>query len=228
MKLRARVPSAFAVLTLPVLALGACSSTDDSGAIAITASEKACQVGKAVLNAGATNFKVTNDGGDVTEVYVYADGDQVKGEVENVGPGTSRTFSADLTAGDYEVACKPGMKGDGIRTKIVVSGSGGKAMAIPNRTAAVNAMDYEYQGIDGMSFTKGDTVEFRMKNDAPGEKHEMEVFGPDGKLRGEVGPTKPGETGRVVVTLADSGSYRINCGIKDHSKKGMHGTFTVT
>ena len=228
MNLRAPFPAAIAALVLPVLTLAACSSTDDSGAIAIDASEKACKVEKTRLGAGATTFKVTNDGSDVTEVYVYADGDQVKGEVENIGPGTSRTFSADLTAGGYEVACKPGMKGEGIRTKIVVTGSGGKATATPSRTAVVTATDYEFQGIDGLTFAKGETVEFRMKNDAPGEKHEMEVFGPDGKILGEVGPTKPGETGRVVVTLADSGTYRINCGIKDHSKKGMHGTFTVS
>jgi len=119
------------------------------------------------------------------------------------------------------------MKGDGIRTKIVVTGSGGKPTAIPSRTAVVTATDYEFQGIAGMAFTKGETVEFRMKNDAPGEKHEMEVFGPDGKILGEVGPTKPGETGRVVLTLAEPGTYRVNCGIKDHSKKGMHATFTV-
>ena len=228
MRFRAGVLSALVLLTLPTLALGACSSTDDSGAIAVAASEKECNVEKTNLDAGATTFKVTNDGGDVTEVYVYADGDQVKGEVENIGPGTSRTFSADLTAGNYEVACKPGMKGDGIRTKIVVTGSGGTATAKPTRSVSIDATDYEFTGLTGMTFTKGDTVEFRMKNDAPGEKHEMEVFGPDDKILGEVGPTKPGETGRVVLTLTDPGTYRINCGIKDHSKKGMHATFTVT
>jgi len=75
--LRAPFPAAIAVLVLPVLTLAACSSTDDSGAIAIAASEKACKVENTRLGAGATMFKVTNDGGDVTEVYVYADGDQV-------------------------------------------------------------------------------------------------------------------------------------------------------
>lgn len=228
MNVRARFPSALAVLMLPVLALGACSSTDDSGAIAVTSSTKACTVADTELDAGETTFNVTNDGDDVTEVYVYGARDEVKGEVENVGPGTSRTFSANLTAGKYEVACKPGMKGDGIRTKIVVTGSGGKATAQPTRSVSIDAMDYEFTGLTDLTFAKGETVEFRMKNGAPGEKHEMEVFGPDGKILGEVGPTKPGATGRVVLTLADSGTYRVNCGIKDHSKKGMHATFTVT
>ena len=227
MNFRARFPSALVILTLPVLALGACSSTDDSGAIAVTSSTKACTVADTELDAGETTFKVVNDGDDVTEVYVYADGDEVKGEVENVGPGTSRTFTVDLTAGDYEVTCKPGMKGDGIRTKIAVTGAGGTATAKPTRSVTVDATDYEFTGLTGLSFSKGETVEFRMKNGAPGEKHEMEVFGPDDKILGEVGPTKPGATGRVVLTLADSGTYRINCGIDDHEQRGMYGTFTV-
>jgi uncharacterized cupredoxin-like copper-binding protein len=221
-------PSALATLTIAVLALGACSSTNDAGAIAITASNNECKVADTSLDAGETTFKVTNDGGDVTEVYVYANGDEVKGEVENIGPGTSRDFTVDLTAGDYEVACKPGMKGDGIRTKIVVTGSGGKATATPNRTAAVTAIDYEYQGVDGLTFSTGDAVEFQMKNGAPSEKHEMEVFGPNGKAIGEVGPTKPGETGEVVLTLADAGTYHVRCGIENHAKKGMTGSFTVS
>lgn len=227
MSFHARFPLALAVLALPVLVLTACSSTDDAGAIAVTAGNEECKVAETKLDAGKTTFKVTNDGDDVTEVYVYADGDEVKGEVENIGPGTSRTFTVDLVAGDYEVACKPGMKGDGIRTKIVVSGKGGTATPTPNRTADVTAIDYEYQGLDGLTFAAGDTVEFRMKNDAPGEKHEMEVFGPDGKAIGEVGPTKPGQTGEVVLTLADGGTYRVRCGIEDHAKKGMKGSFTV-
>lgn len=224
----ARFPSALVVLALPVFAFSACSSKADAGAIAVSSSNKACTVAKTDLDAGSSTFNVTNDGDDVTEVYVYGDGDAVKGEVENVGPGTSRTFSVDLTAGTYEMACKPGMKGDGIRTKIVVTGSGGKATAQSTRSVSIDAMDYEFTGLTDLTFAKGETVEFRVTNGAPGEKHEMEVFGPNGKILGEVGPTKPGATGRVVLTLADSGTYRINCGIKDHSKKGMHGTFTVT
>ena len=104
MSLRARFPLALVLVTATVLTLAACSSTDDTGAIAVTAGNKECKVAKTDLDAGSTTFKVTNDGDDVTEVYVYAKGDEVKGEVENIGPGTSRNLSVDLTAGTYEVA----------------------------------------------------------------------------------------------------------------------------
>jgi uncharacterized cupredoxin-like copper-binding protein len=220
------------VLVLPflllLLGLTACSSDDTKGAIDVTASNEECDVAKTDLPAGSSTFAVKNDGDDVTEVYVYGEGDEVKGEVENIGPGTQRNLTVDLTAGDYEVACKPGMEGDGIRTKISVTGAGGKATAEPTKTVTIEAMDYSYGGLEGMTFTKGETVEFRLHNEAPEEKHELEIFGPDGDALGEVGPTKPGATGHVVITLSEAGTYRLNCGIDDHSDKGMKGTFTVT
>src|SRR5205085_1933340 len=116
-----------------VLALGAsaCSSDDTKGAIDVTATNDRCDVSKTDLEAGKSTFAVKNDGDDVTEVYVYAEGDEVKGEVENIGPGTSRNLTVDLTAGHYELACKPGMKGDGIRTKLSVTGGGGTATETP-------------------------------------------------------------------------------------------------
>lgn len=211
-----------------LLGLAACSSDDTKGAIDVTATNEKCDVATTHLSAGKSTFAVKNDGDDVTEVYVYASGDEVKGEVENIGPGTSRNVTADLTAGEYEVACKPGMQGDGIRTKITVTGGGGTATAKPTRTFTIEAMDYSYGGLEAMSFTQGETVEFRLHNEAPAEKHELEIFRPDGDALGEVGPTKPGATGHVVVTLTDVGRYRVNCGIEDHADKGMKGTFTVT
>jgi uncharacterized cupredoxin-like copper-binding protein len=220
---RALVP-----LFLAALGLTACATNDAKGAIHVTATNKECKVARTDLKAGKSTFSVKNDGEDVTEVYVYAKGDEVKGEVENIGPGTSRDLSVDLTAGSYEVACKPGMKGDGIRTRITVTGAGGTAAATPTRTVTISAIDYQYEGLADLHLATGDVVEFRLHNNAPEEKHELEIFGPSGKALGEVGPTRPGATGRVVVTLDRAGTYRVNCGIDDHATKGMTGTFTVT
>lgn len=215
-------------LALMVFAgLAACSTDSGSDAIAVTASDDACRVPTRELPAGRTTFDVTNKGSDVTEVYVYADGDVVKGEVENIGPGTTRSFTVDLAAGEYEVACKPGMKGDGIRTPVVVSGKGGKATVTPTKTVDVTATDYAYDGLVGDEFATGEALEIAMHNAAPAEEHELEVFGPNGKVLGEVGPTKAGKTGRVVLALDAAGEYRVVCGIDDHEDKGMVGSFTV-
>ena len=98
---------------------------------------------------------------------------------------------------------------------------------MPTKTVEVTAIDYEYDGLVGDRFAKGDAVEIVMHNAAPAEEHELEVFGPDDDVLGEVGPTKAGKTGRVVLAFDARGEYRVVCGIDDHEEKGMVGTFTV-
>ncbi|MET8119045.1 iron uptake system protein EfeO [Micromonospora sp. NPDC005189] len=122
----------FALAAAGVLATAgvtACSDADkgDSaaagGPIVVKASDTACEVGTTDLGAGTATFKITNSGAKVTEFYVYADGDRVMGEVENIAPGLSRELHVELPAGTYQTACKPGMSGKGIRGALKVSGS---------------------------------------------------------------------------------------------------------
>lgn len=113
-----------AAAALAAGALGACSSSDSTSgpSIAINATDSACEVAQTSLPAGKHVFEVTNKGSQVTEVYVYAPGDKVVTEKEHIGPGTSARFSATLTAGTaYQVACKPGETGSGIRQNLTVS-----------------------------------------------------------------------------------------------------------
>jgi uncharacterized cupredoxin-like copper-binding protein len=222
---RRAVPAA-----LLCLALAACSNGSGSGsgdAIAITATGTECTVAKTDLTAGKHEFRVRNDGKGVTEVYVYAEGDKVVTEKENIGPGTTAEFDADLTAGSYEVACKPGQQGDGIRTHLHVTGSGGTAQQPADLEAEVEATEYKFEGLDGFAPKAGQTVKFELKNKGT-TQHELEVFGPDGKAVGEVGPTDKDDEGEVVLTLAKPGEYRYVCGIADHEARGMKGTFRVS
>ena len=93
------------------------------GPIAVKATDNSCEVAQNALTAGTHLFAITNAGAKVTEFYVYAAGDRVVGEVENITPGLSRELRVELPAGSYQTACKPGMIGDGIRTALTVSGS---------------------------------------------------------------------------------------------------------
>ena len=111
------------VIVVIAIATGCASKASSDEKVAVTASDSACDVSRTDLTSGSTTFAVTNKGTEVTEVYVYGDDDKVMGEVENIGPGTSRDFTVDLGAGSYEVACKPGQVGTGIRTPITVSGT---------------------------------------------------------------------------------------------------------
>ncbi|MBQ1018395.1 peptidase M75 family protein [Micromonospora sp. D93] len=126
-----RTTQFFALAAAGVLAtagLAACSDSDKGdpaagGPIVVKASDTACEVGSTDLGAGTATFKITNSGAKVTEFYVYADGDRVMGEVENIAPGLSRELHVELPAGTYQTACKPGMSGKGIRGALKVSGS---------------------------------------------------------------------------------------------------------
>jgi iron uptake system component EfeO len=99
------------------------SGGSGSGSVKVTATDTECQVANLNLPAGTHVFSVTNTGSKVTEFYVYAEGDRVVGEVENIAPGVSRDLHVELAAGSYQAACKPGMVGDGIRSTLTVSGS---------------------------------------------------------------------------------------------------------
>ena len=104
------------------LSIAGCSDSDTGGeAIGIVATQTECRVAQTALTSGRHSFRVDNKGSDVTEVYVYAKGDKVVTEKEHIGPGTQATFSVTLDPGEYEVACKPGERGTGIRQKITVA-----------------------------------------------------------------------------------------------------------
>lgn len=111
-----------------VAVLAGCTSTateDASGAIAVTSSDDACDVAVRETGSGILRFNVTNTGSEVTEFYVLAaDGLQIISEVENIGPGLSRELVAQVGPGEYTLACKPGMVGDGIRQAFTVTDSG--------------------------------------------------------------------------------------------------------
>ncbi|SDT82825.1 iron uptake system component EfeO [Streptomyces sp. TLI_053] len=141
----ARRSTAATLLTLAVAtaALAGCSQKKDdkaaADAVKVNATDTACEVSRTTFPAGHVSIDIANKGSKVTEVYVYAAGDKIVTERENIGPGTKATITAEIKAGSYEVACKPGMVGDGIRQKITVTGDASAAPTDPRLTAAVDA-----------------------------------------------------------------------------------------
>ncbi|MFI9187044.1 iron uptake system protein EfeO [Streptomyces goshikiensis] len=128
-------------LAIAVAAATGCaqkSGADGDGAIKVAASDTACEVSKKDFPAGKATIEVENKGAKVTELYVLFPDGRIVAERENIGPGTKATITAEIKAGDYEFACKPGMKGDGIRTKVKATGKGGEKRS-PELDAAVAA-----------------------------------------------------------------------------------------
>jgi len=57
---------------------------------------------------GSVTFKVTNDGADNVSEFEVMKGSKILGEVENIAPGLSRSFTMKLKAGDYVTYCPGG------------------------------------------------------------------------------------------------------------------------
>ena len=145
MRVRDRRILLVAAGTVAALSTAACngSGTSDGGSeakdtIAVTATDTACDVSTDTLQAGTHDFKVTNKGSKTTEFYVYAEGDRIMGEVENIAPGVARSLLVELPAGDYQAACKPGMVGDGIRHDLTVTGTSAQLSDDEELSAAVD------------------------------------------------------------------------------------------
>lgn len=109
-------------------AVTGCAEKSDGkgdGAVQVIAKDDSCEVSRTKIPAGHVELAVENKGSKVTEVYVLFPDDRIVTERENIGPGTKAKITAEVKSGTYEIACKPGMKGKGIRQTVEVTG--GKA-----------------------------------------------------------------------------------------------------
>ena len=137
-----RLPVATAVAAAAALtAVTACtakSDAKDGDAIQVTAADSKCTTSTKSIPAGQVTLKIENTGSKATEVEILFPDDRIVSEKENIGPGTKYTLTAEVKAGSYEIACRPGMKGHGVRQKLTVTG-GSVAKRDPKLDAAVAA-----------------------------------------------------------------------------------------
>ncbi len=113
------------------------AAESDDHVIAVTATDTTCEVSKKQFPAGHLEIDVDNKGSKVTEVYLLFPDNRIVTERENIGPGTSQKVTAEVKAGDYRIACKPGMKGKGIRQDVTATGTGKVAQRDPRLDKAV-------------------------------------------------------------------------------------------
>ncbi|WP_089101284.1 iron uptake system protein EfeO [Streptomyces hyaluromycini] len=122
-------------------ALSACTAKSDAkgdDAIQVTAADSKCETSTKSVPAGHVTLAIENKGSKATEVEILFPDDRIVSEKENIGPGTKYTLTAEVKAGSYEIACRPGMKGHGVRQKLTVTG-GTVAKRDPKLDAAVAA-----------------------------------------------------------------------------------------
>lgn len=97
------------------IALAGCVPNTQAGgaaSIAVTITDDACDLSAATAPAGNVSFDLTNSGSDVNEFEILADDKlRIVGEKENVVPGATTTYTAQLQPGTYYTACKFQMVG---------------------------------------------------------------------------------------------------------------------
>lgn len=211
-------PALLALLLAPAAVLAGCGGdAGGSGSgteVSVVATDDACELDETDLPAGDVTFAVTNEGDKVTEVYVYAEADgaftKVVSEVENIGPGTSRDMAVDLAAGSYEIACKPGQKGDGIRAEVTVTGEGGGAAAEPegyDREVELASDGTELTGLGDATASTGERIEFKLANSSSASLT-LEVLDPAGKEVAEFDVPAGGE-GEAIAELTEAGDWTL-------------------
>jgi len=116
---------AAAALAVTLAACGASTQTGDSNGrhVQVSLTDAGCDPARLELPAGPTTFAVTNQGADAVSEFEVLDGGRVLGEVENLTPGLSGTFSLTLKPGTFKTSC-PGGK-SAAAGQLIVSESGG-------------------------------------------------------------------------------------------------------
>ena len=206
--------------------------------VGVVATDDTCTTDRTTVASGDIEFAVTNRGTVVTEVYLYAPYDQVIGEVENVEPGDTGSFAVTVGGGAYEVACKPGQTGDGIRTAFQFSGDLDPRQTTPPDPATargVAAFSIEVKvtadrfagELDDLVVVEGQTITFRVHNAAP-DVRGFAVLGPDGFTTvGRTGDIPPGGAADVSVAFSATGTYTAIDPVGDHRARGSEVTFRV-
>ncbi|MET0725879.1 MAG: iron uptake system protein EfeO [Leifsonia sp.] len=94
---------------LIAVALTGCVPNNAAGgtSLAVDITDDTCAVSTDTAAAGAVTFAITNSGTDVNEFEILADDKlRIVGEKENVTPGQTVSYTAQLEPGTYYTACK--------------------------------------------------------------------------------------------------------------------------
>ena len=100
--------AAAAAASAIALVLAGCVPNNPTGtALTVDITDTGCEVSANTATAGAVTFELSNSGTDVNEFEILAD-DQLRivGEKENVTPGQTVSYVAQLDPGTYYTACK--------------------------------------------------------------------------------------------------------------------------
>jgi len=189
-----------------------------NGPIAVNATDTTCELSATTANAGTVTFEVTNAGSKTNEFYLYAEGDRIVSEVENITPGLKRELKVEITEpGTFTTACKPGMVGDGIRAPFTVTGTATAGSADQKVARAI--ADYKaFVASEADEFVEG-TEKFvqavkagdvaRAKSLYAQARHPWEAIEPVAESFGDLDPKIDGREDVIAEGMAFTGYHRL-------------------
>ena len=106
-----RIRTITGVAPVAALALALCgcvpNNQTDAASLTVDITDDTCVVSESTAATGAITFTITNSGTDVNEFEILADDRlRIVGEKENVTPGQTVSYVAQLAPGTYYTACK--------------------------------------------------------------------------------------------------------------------------
>ena len=224
--LRRAAPAALALTC--VLGIAACTDKAETsagstaagagGPIVVNATDTTCDLSATTAKAGTVTFEVTNAGSKVNEFYVYAEGDRIVAEVENITPGLKRELKVEITEpGTFTTACKPGMVGDGIRAPFTVTGTAVAGSA--DQKVAKAIADYKaFVASESDEFVEG-TEQFvaavkagdvaKAKSLYAQARHPWEAIEPVAESFGDLDPKIDGREDVIAEGMAFTGYHRL-------------------
>lgn len=227
--LSAALPAAVLAAALAVTALAGCtrnqpaggSTAASDGTIAVKAGDDSCSVSVDSAQSGSTVFAVTNTGSRATEFELLAkDGLTIVGEIENVGPGLTRSLSVQAQPGAYTTLCKPGMTGAGVgEAAFTVTGKSvdltGDAKQLADQAAARYVSYVRGQADQLLTATTGFAAAYTAKDDAkakalyPSARAYYERIEPVAESFGDLDPQLDARVNDVEQGTPWTGWHRI-------------------
>lgn len=202
-------------------------STAAGGPITVNATDTACELSATTAKAGTVTFQVTNSGSKVNEFYLYAEGDRIVSEIENITPGLSRELKVEIPEpGTFTTSCKPGMVGDGIRGTFTVTGTAARSSADSKVATAI--ADYKKFVASEADEFVGATKEFviavkagdvaKAKSLYARARHPWEAIEPVAESFGDLDAKIDGREDVIADGTAFTGYHRLE---KDLWKDGL-------
>lgn len=225
----AALPTAALAAALAVTALAGCTrnqpgggaTAGSDGTIAVKAGDDSCAVSADRAKSGSTVFAVTNTGSRATEFELLAkDGLTIVGEIENIGPGLTRSLSVQAQPGAYTTVCKPGMTGTGVgRSAFTVTGKSveltGDAKQLADQAAGRYVSYVRDQSDQLLTATTAFAAAYTAKDDAkakalyPGARAFYERIEPVAESFGDLDPQLDARVNDVEKGTAWTGWHRI-------------------